>query len=394
MKCNKVFSTIDKLNDQYIRIWEDVCNLESPTNYKEGVDAVGNYFAALAQKIGWQVEFFAQPVAGNVVCITMNPNVGERPLCLSGHIDTVHPVGSFGMPAVKLEGENICGPGVTDCKGGVVAGFLAMDALFRCGFDKRPIRLLLQTDEECGSIISNMETIGYICEQAKDAIAFLNLEGHTEGEVCLVRKGIVTFTFLVRGIEAHSSKCAAEGASAIAEAAHKLLELEKIKDAQGLTCNCGVIKGGTVVNTVPGFCEFKANVRFANKEQLNWIRNYVQELAANNQIEGCSCEVLESGFRAAMEYNEQNAALADAMNSIFEANGLPFLKPSKRTGGSDAAIVSACGIPCVDSIGVTGFNIHTQYEYAKLASLAYSAKRIAAVAIELEEKDVFVKAEA
>jgi glutamate carboxypeptidase len=145
-----------------------------------------------------------------------------------------------------------------------------------------------------------------------------------------------------------------------------------------------LIKGGTADHTVPGFCEFRANVRFATEEQLEWIRAYVKELAANNRIVGCTCEIRESSFRVAMEYTEQNAALADAMNDIFKANGLPILKPSKRTGGSDAADVTACGIPCVDSIGVTGSKIHTPNEYAEIASLARAAKRIAAVAMELD----------
>jgi len=384
MSCEKVFSMIETLNDKYIGVWEDICNIESPTQFKEGVDAVGNYFASLARECGFQVEIFEQPVAGDVVCITMNPDAKGKPICLSGHIDTVHPVGSFGTPAVKIAGEKIYGPGVTDCKGGVAAAFLAMEALHRCGFDKRPVRLLLQTDEELGSRISNKATINYICRRSEDAIAFLNMEGHTEGEVCLARKGIITFTFTVKGIEAHSSKCATAGASAIAEAAHKILELEKIKDAEGLTCNCGLIEDGSADNTVPGFCEFKANVRFATKEQLDWICSYVQELAANNFVEGCSCEVSQLSFRTAMEHTAQNAALADAMNRIFESNGLPVLTPSKRTGGSDAADVTAYGIPCVDSIGVTGFQIHTPGEWAELASLARAAKRIAAVAEELE----------
>ena len=71
-------------------------------------------------------------------------------------------------------------------------------------------------------------------------------------------------------MEAHSSNCATAGANAICEAAHKIIELEKIKDKHGLTCNCSVISGGTTVNTVPGHCEFKANVRFATQEQQAW----------------------------------------------------------------------------------------------------------------------------
>lgn len=386
MNCEKIFAEIDALNDSYIQIWEDVCNIESPTKYKEGVDAVGRYFADMARERGWLVEIFEQPVSGNVVCITMNPDAKGKPLSLSGHMDTVHAVGSFGTPAVRKDGEKIYGPGVTDCKGGIVAGFFAMDALYRCGFDSRPIRLLLQSDEEVGSSFSQKATIGYICEKAKDSVAFLNLEGHAypSAQVCIQRKGIATFTFAVTGVEAHSSNCATSGANAIAEAAHKIIELEKLKDKDGLTCNCGLITGGTVVNTVPGFCEFKANLRFATQEQLEWVKEHMQKIADTVYVKGCTTEVTLSGFRVAMERVERNLELVEKINRIFEANGLSQLAPAKRKGGSDAADVTAAGIPCIDSIGAGGGSIHSPDEYAYLASLAESAKRIAAIAVELE----------
>jgi len=391
MSCEKVFATIDALYDKYVKVFEDVCNIESPTLYKEGVDAVGKYFATLARECGFDVEVFEQSVSGDVVCITMNPDAKGKPVCISGHTDTVHPVGSFGTPAVRIEGDKIYGPGVTDCKGGVVAGFMAMEALLRCGFDKRPVRLLLQSDEEVGSCTSNKETINYICERSKDAIAFLNLEGHDTGEVCIVRKGIATFNFVIKGIEAHASRCATSGASAIAEAAHKILELEKLKDNEGLTCSCGLIQGGTAVNTVPGFCEFKVNVRFATREQLEWVSGYVKEIADKSYIDGCTCEVTQVSYRVAMEYADRNMALVETMNDIFAANGLPILQAVKRNGGSDAADVTAYGIPCVDSIGVSGGDIHNPGEWSYLPSLLESAKRIAAVTAELDEKTLLEK---
>ncbi len=117
-------------------------NLESPTEYKTGVDAVGQYFAQYARSLGWEIEIFKQPVSGNVVCITMNHGAKKQPVTLSGHIDTVHPVGSFGTTAVRIDEMYIYGPGVIDCKGGTVAALMAMTALKKIGFTDRPIRLL------------------------------------------------------------------------------------------------------------------------------------------------------------------------------------------------------------------------------------------------------------
>jgi len=379
MKCEKLFQAIDELYEPYLTVWEELCSIESPTRYKEGVDASADYIVAIARARGWQVESVDCGKAGNAVCITMNPDAEGAPISISGHLDTVHAVGSFGTPAVRRDERKIYGPGVCDCKGGVVAGLLAMEALDRVGFTARPVQLLLQTDEEVGSGLSGKRSINYMIEKSKNAIAFLNLEGNTPGEACLVRKGIATFTFTVTGVEAHSANCADEGANAIVDAAHKIIELDKIKDREGLTCNCAIISGGTVSNTVPGKCEFKANVRFATLEQLEWMYEYTQKLADTVHVPGCKCTVNRPKGRAAMELCERNEQLLAAMNRIYEENGLPVLKIGRRRGGSDAADVTVAGIPCVDSIGVAGGKIHTVEEYAYLESLRDSARRIAAV---------------
>lgn len=379
MDVKKLIDTVYELRDEYLKVWIDICNIESPTGYKAGVDAVGNYLAALSEKKGWLVERFPQPVAGDVLCITMNPDADKEPICFSGHMDTVHPVGLFGDPPVRIEGDKLYGPGAEDCKGGIVAGFLAMDALDRCGFTDRPVRMLLQSDEEGGSSVSGKATIKYICERAKGSVAFFNLEGGEADEACLVRKGIVTYLLTVKGVSAHASNCAKKGANAIAEMAHKIIELEKLKDDAGLTCNCGVINGGSVPNTVPDTCQMKINIRFATQEQLEWVREYVQKVADTVYVPGCTCTVEQATFRVAMEYNERNQKLLDRVNEILEANGMPKKNMVKRKGGSDAADVTVSGTPAIDSLGVDGDFIHNPGEFGYISSLAEAAKKLAVI---------------
>ena len=197
------------------------------------------------------------------------------------------------------------------------------------------------------------------------------------------RKGIVTYRFEISGVEAHSSACATKGANAIAQAAHLILELEKIKDEAGLTCNCSVIEGGTVVNTVPGKCVFYTNVRFADASQLEWMERFVRELAEREYVAGCSTTVQRSGFRLAMERKERNLKLLERCNGIWKQAGLCELSPSMRKGGSDAADTTDFGIPTLDSLGVEGGSIHSVHEYAEIPSLAESARRAAVVAMKI-----------
>ncbi len=379
MKCDALFSKIDEMYPDYLSVWEEICSIESPTAYKIGVDAVGEYVMNIAKKHGWHIDVMTHEKAGNAICITMNENAKGEPVCISGHTDTVFPVGTFGTPCVRKDGEKIYGPGVADCKGGIVAGLLAMHALEEVGFTSRPIRLILQSDEETSSKTSDKKTIEYMCEKAKDALFFLNLEPSSTTEVCLLRKGIINYKFKITGIEAHSSACAKRGANAIADAAHKIIEREKFKDHDGITCNCGVISGGSVPNTVAGYCEFVANFRFKNKEQKEEVDAFVEKLAKTEHVKGCTCDIELVSFRPAMERTEKNMKLYCKMCEIAEENGLEHIEAGSRTGGSDAAYITELGVPCIDALGTIGGLIHSENEFSYISSLRDRAKIISSL---------------
>ncbi len=378
INCENVFKRIDDMEQEYIKLLEEFCLIESPTDYKEGIDAAGNYIIKKAESFGWKVERQKQEVSGDCICITMNPDAAKPPVCLSGHMDTVHPVGLFGTPAVTYDGDKMFGPGIADCKGGIVAALMAMAALCKENFTDRPIKLILQSDEETSSVGSNKTTIQYMCQCARDAAAFLNCEPSVTGTAVVKRKGIAKYTFNITGLAAHAANCY-NGISAISEASHKIIELEKYKDENGITANCGIISGGTKINTVPEKCTFKVDFRFSNNEELAKVHNIAKEVADTSYIEGTTCELVLESLRDAMELTDTNLELLENVNKIFKEVNLPTLSPRQTGGGSDAAYTTQCGIPTLDSLGVECANIHTKNEHMPIASLKESAKRLAAI---------------
>lgn len=382
MEKTRIINEISKCKEYYLDVLEDVCNIESPTNYKEGVDNVGKYFLDMANKMGWETEVFKQEISGDVIMITMNSDSAENPVILSGHMDTVHPVGLFGTPAVRRDDEFMYGPGVMDCKGGIVGAFMAMDVLSKCGYKKRPVRLILQSDEENSSATSNKETVRYMCDKSKGAIAFLNLEGIEGNTAVIKRKGILKFLFKIRGVAMHASRCC-EGSNAVLEAAHKIIKLEKMKNPEGITCNCGVINGGTTINTVAEECNFYADIRFSTEEEMEKARKTVKVISDEITVKGCSCECVELSVRPAMELTDKNIELLRKMNDIYKEWNLPILEGRAELSGSDAAYITQINIPCVDNLGTDGSDIHSVREKIRLNSLEECAKRIASVVYSL-----------
>ncbi|MBO5980978.1 MAG: M20/M25/M40 family metallo-hydrolase, partial [Clostridia bacterium] len=191
MDMDRLFKECERLNEKYISFLIDICNISSKSDNKAGVDAVCEHCASFARNMGYDVEVLPINGSGNVMCATLNPNAEGEPVCMSAHMDTVHPEGLFG---VRREGDTLIGPGVYDCKGGIAVGFLVMEALKNCGYTSSPVKMILQSDEENSSRTSNKTTIQYMLEQAKDSVAFLNLEScKRDNQACICRKGIAKY---------------------------------------------------------------------------------------------------------------------------------------------------------------------------------------------------------
>ena len=81
-----------------------------------------------------------------------------------------------------------------------------------------------------------------------------------------------------------------------------------------------------------------------------------------------------------MEACDKSSLLLEQLNDVYKQYGLSNLTPSGAGGGSDAAYVTASGIPCLDTFGVVGGGIHAKDEHTDISSLSLSAKMLALAA--------------
>ncbi len=90
--------------------------IESPTQHVPGVNRVADHAEALLRGLGAAIERTPGREGFGDILIGRVPGAEEGPgLLLLGHMDTVHPLGSF--PA-RMDGERAYGPGIYDMKGG------------------------------------------------------------------------------------------------------------------------------------------------------------------------------------------------------------------------------------------------------------------------------------
>lgn len=378
----QVFSRINALFPVYEAFWEKICSLETPSDHKAALDEQTRTIAAFAEARGFSVKVTPFSAAGN--CLTVETAADMAPkVALLAHLDTVHPVGSFGNPPVRREGEYLRGPGVIDCKGGACTALLAAEALMTERKPVPPVRIILTTDEEVSARFSGEKGVAFIREQARGVIAAFNCETGRPGLLTVGRKGILRIEVIVHGKAAHAGNDYFSGVSAVKEAAHKILAIEELSRKDGATFNCGVIEGGTKYNVVPDGCRFEVDVRGKTRAQLKDALENLKKIVEKQFQAGTSAEFRILSQRPPMEHLPETDRLFEKVRAASARYGLEEVRPVEKGGGSDSAYLIEAGIPTVCSFGPTGTGEHTREETALIPSLKSRAKLLAASIIEV-----------
>lgn len=382
----KLFSNVESLYGEYMDRFEKIIRMETYSTDKQAIDNLVEYFFALSKEKGYKAELHHFDIAGNGLLVTMNPDAKKPAVAFCGHMDTVHPRGTFGDDPYKVKDGIIYGPGVYDMKGGLIIGLLAMEALAKTGFTDRPVKFIFVPDEERSEGLSGPEGKQFIMDSAKGCAAAITLEGNTSpSTITVARKGSIRYRVKIRGVAAHAGANYAEGRSAIKDAAHKILEIESESVPDQITYNCGMINGGTSPNTVPEFCEFMLYNRYWTCEQYKELRNHVESILNKPYIPDTKTEFEVIGERYPMDGSEKNYKLAAEISRVSEKYGFGKMEPQKKHAGSDASYTAMAGAPSVCSMGPIGNNAHTLDEYCIASSISDRAKLLSAVIAELPD---------
>lgn len=360
---------LNRMTPAYLDFLRTISRMETPSESKAGLDRLAGFIRHFAETRGFLAEQIPFKDAGDFLCVHLDGGKEQRPVLLMAHMDTVHPIGAFGTDVIFEEGDWLYGPGVLDCKGGIATALMTMEVLKTMGSCRRPVTLLLTSDEEISGRLSGDAGFKLMRKYAADACAVFNCEAGKDGQLTVGRKGIARLRFDVSGIAAHAGNAYFQGASAIREAAGQILKIENCSSDEGCTYNCGVISGGTAPNTVPDACYFLIDIRAAEAAVLMQGIERIKDFAKAPSVPGAHCRVSVVSMRPPMERLPGNDELLEKINRSAAALGFEPLKGVVRGGGSDAAYAVQAGAPTVCSCGMTGSGEHTLREKVRLSSL-------------------------
>ncbi|MDF2741477.1 MAG: family metallo-hydrolase [Actinomycetia bacterium] len=367
-----------RYDDLLARI-EELVNIDSGSYTAAGVNRVADLCQARFERGGWTVERhrhrpdadWVGPPLGDMV---VGRRAGARPvaeggrrLLLLAHMDTVFDEGTAAARPFRVRERRAYGPGVTDDKAGVVCGFEAVEVLCdEAGFDDyAAITLACSPDEEIGSPFSRplIEALA-----AEHDVAVGLEAARTNGALVSARKGICAFTVEVAGKAVHAGVRPAEGVNAVLEAAHKTVALQALNGRwPGVTCNVGVLQGGSRTNVVADRAVMRVEVRAATMDAFDQAMAEVERIVSATTVAGATARMAPAHRHPPMEHTEAVAALVAQAQAV--ARDLGFEVGEAATGGAgDANTTAAAGLPTIDGLAPVGGEAHGPDEWLDLDS--------------------------
>jgi glutamate carboxypeptidase len=307
----------------------------------------------------------------------MSQQADGKGILVLAHLDTVHPIGMIEKDLrIRREGDSIFGPGIYDMKAGGYIAYYALRHLIRQGRKTRlPVTFLFIPEEEVGSPTSRAR----IEEAARGHKYALVMEPGRDGDkVVTSRKGVGRFTLTVRGAASHAGVRHEDGRSAIHEMARQILRIEARTDyARGITCNVGLIQGGTGVNVVPAECRVEVDLRVPSpqlaEEMTHWFLN-LEPIGKDVTL-----EVTGEMNRPPYQKDAGISSLFGKAQAIYREIGKELHDVPLTGGGSDGNFTAALGIPTLDGLGADGKGAHAAYEqiyYSSLVPRTYLCTRL------------------
>jgi glutamate carboxypeptidase len=298
----------------------------------------------------------------------------ERRVLLSGHYDTVfsdvQPFQSCGLTA---DGR-LRGPGVADMKGGIMVLLEALRAFEDTpGADSIGWEVLLTPDEEIGSVVSRP----LIEDAARNADLGLVFEAAREnGDIVVARKGAGVATATSRGRASHAAAAPSEGRNAILALSEFILDVRRLPDEMpDVLLNVGQVRGGGPLNVVPDFAEAGLDVRIGAAVSADAVAMRLREAArAAGGRHGCQVNVALEFRTMPLEPRARTGRLLADWQGCARDLGLAPFSGAAVGGSSDANLLFAAGLPCLDGLGPVGGAFHTDREWIEPATLVSRAQ--------------------
>lgn len=363
---DKVISLVDHWAQEQLDFLIGLCNQNSYSRNKEGVDRASALVVEGLAGILPVHEVRQEKEFGNHHVLKNSAAAETRAIYLVGHVDTVFPP-DHSFQECRRAGGLLTGPGTADMKGGLAVMIYALKIVKDLGIpDKLPLVMILNSDEESGSV-SSREL--FLAEREKARLCLVAECAGLHNEIVVSRNGKMGARIKCFGQGRHVSHGAANKSSAVLEMAHKIIALEGLNGSlPGVDINVGRVEGGLGPNTVPDSASCLLDIRWPQGDRQRALQARLEAESAASVLPGCRSEFEVMNFRPAMPENPDSRPLVRMVREIARTLGQE-IGTEHRRGTSDANFFGAFAVPTLDGWGPVGDKDHTAEEFIKISSL-------------------------
>ena len=391
LEVSKVQGVVDGYFQEYLADLETLVNTDSKTGDSDGSARIAEFLKEKLSALGGTVEY-RENDKGTYVISRFKGN-GKLRILMLAHTDTVFDKGEAAKRPFRFDEQTkfAYGPGAGDDKAIVAQTITMMKTLNDLGFrDYGEIILYYSAEEETGSAF-NTNLIAELSRQAD--VCFVLDTAKPDWGVVTQRKGMAKYDLKVTGLAGHAGT-PYRGVNAVTELVHQLNEIYKLaspqpEDPKNLTAaalkargivdhgqfipantiNVGMI-GTTnkVLNKVPDNAFAKLEVRFYKMAEGERLDREIKALAEKPAVAGAKVTVEGGTEVGPMEKTAQVEKIIGLYRDLVKRNySADIIEWS--AGGLTDGNYSSLYVPTMDSVGVTGHDVHTDREYADLATL-------------------------
>ncbi|NMB10957.1 MAG: M20 family metallopeptidase [Firmicutes bacterium] len=388
MHPNEVVKNAEELYPQFIKDLEVLVNTDSGSRDLVGLQKVVDYLVPRLEALGCTTSVDWHDEYGPFLT-ARKKGKGTSKILFLAHLDTVWEPGTAAERPFSIKGDYAYGPGVNDCRSGILCQCYVLKVLHELGFeDYGELILVFNSDEELGSKWSGEK----IAELSKEADVALIMEGPTfPDEFITSRAGTMNYTIDVTGRSMHSGVAPEQGRNAILELAHKLIEVQKLDEIDGVRVNLATVCGGEKQGIVAGHASADIDFRINDWDAVQAVKDALPQIMDKCTVEGTVTKWEGDVGHPPFPEHPESGKFTDLVKECGSSIGLT-LSDQFCGGASDASYTALGGAVTIDGLPPWGTLYHTPREYLDLTTIVPRVSLVSCMVIKIsQEKKYWVR---
>jgi len=367
--------------DEMVSLLEEMVAIKSVSNKPSLNKKVQTIIVKLLKQAGMKVKLVpSKSKLYGPLLVAEHAGEQDEVITLLAHSDVVDAGRDFCGFHMNKTNRCATGPGVIDCKGGIVIAVSALIAFIKKNPKHRyTLRFICSPNEEIGSTTFNSALAKY----GKSSKVLLSFEpGFQNGDYIDSRSGNRWYSLEIKGRQAHSGRQFHHGVNALTAMANKLHDISQLTNIyEGTSVSPTYIEStGVCFNSVPSYCKAYIDTRFTDNDCGDKLHEDILNICRKVDVTAYSdfkpAQLLMNivDHSPALPHNNLHPNVGAEYAYYLKRYGRSGVEGRVSYGSADCNAMMHPGVIFLGGMGAVGAGQHTDKEVIQIATLNRRAK--------------------